>query len=236
MAKHSNTVYFSLDKDSRDRLESLAHPNESIGLVAKRLILEMIGDDRQSSPIPPDIGDRLSDLEKQLAHVTEQTEARFALCAQDGDRLGELSDRLEQLENNQGLSPDDLERLSGILSRDYLGDRLDSVTEHLRELALRQIEIERAIAKLPPDLERRLGAIDDLLELVANFDPAPKSETAIMIQKRLPAAAAVCLSHEQAAELFGKSPRTIKGWAKDPNKWPEGWLYDSDKNYWTKQD
>lgn len=193
MAKYSNTIYFSLDKDSRDRLEALANENESIGLVAKRLILEMIGEPSQSSPLPPDIADRLSDLTERLSDL-------------EGNALHNALGRFEAIESRL----EKLESLQRTIAAVHSGYQLQN--DRLNKL-------EAAIAKLSPD-------------------PAPQ-ETAIMIQKNpLPLAIApsVCLSHDQAAELFGKSPRTIKGWAKDPDRWPDGWIYDSDKNYWTKHD
>jgi hypothetical protein len=63
------------------------------------------------------------------------------------------------------------------------------------------------------------------------------NETAIMIQKKPldpPVAAEITLTHEQAAEEFGRTTATVKKWANDPNKWPEAWIYDSDKNFWVK--
>jgi DNA-binding transcriptional MerR regulator len=206
-------------------LEGLSQDGESIGQVIKRLVLGMLdGDDRQTSPMPSDIGDRLDNLENQLTHVTEQVEARFALCAQDGDRLGELSDRLEQLENNQGLSPDDLERLAAILTRDYLGDRLEKIEKHL-DWAKREILDQRQKIK---------G-----LESDAYWYQGDKPETAIMIQKQplppadpAPVPTEITLTDAEVAARYDVAKRTVTTWKKRDDLRPEDLEWDGDRKIW----
>ncbi|AIE73012.1 hypothetical protein D082_04830 [Synechocystis sp. PCC 6714] len=82
---------------------------ESIHQAAKRLISNLLEGDRQSSSLPPDLG----------------------------DRLGALEDRLERVEETQGLSPKDLERLASILRGDLglgeIGDRLETIESRLEK-------------------------------------------------------------------------------------------------------
>jgi polyhydroxyalkanoate synthesis regulator phasin len=106
MAKHSNTVYFSLDKEARDKLESIAHENESIGLVAKRLILEMIGDGQSTPTLPPGLDDRLEKIEKHLEWCKRQAiehdrrlkEVESKAYWTDMPDVAALGDRLSALE------------------------------------------------------------------------------------------------------------------------------------------
>ncbi len=195
-------IQFYLNEILTDVLLSKGNEGDSPHLIAKGLIEEILKGDRQSTPMPPDLGDRLSDFE----------------------------DRLEQVEN-QFLSPEDLERLAGILLRDYFGEGWSLFGDRLSAL-------EKKIAILPPDLDRRLKILDDLITQIANFDPAPK-ETAIMIQKQPlptpPTPTEITLTHEEAAREFQRTARTVKGWANDPDKWPEGWIYDGDRQFWIKE-
>ncbi|UAJ73749.1 hypothetical protein IQE94_05560 [Synechocystis sp. PCC 7339] len=182
MAKYSNTIYFSLDKEARERLESYSSDGESLGLTAKRLILDIIGGDRQSSPMSPDLDDRLS----------------------------ELSDRLTSLEKRLILTEDGEKR-----------DRLEKIEKHL-DWAKREILDHREKLK---DLEHQ-----------AHWGGDKPPETTIMIQKQpLPPTMEIMRTHEEAANDWGKSLATVRRWAKDPDKWPEGWLWDGDRNFWVKE-
>ena len=57
-----------------------------------------------------------------------------------------------------------------------------------------------------------------------------------MIQKKPldPVLAEITLDHIQASKEFEKALTTIKKWSADPNKWPEGWIFDGDKQLWVK--
>lgn len=245
-------ITFSVPQDIYETIQSNALSSESQNLAAKRLLLSSLGidspgvipsdladrlsaleenlsiKDRQTSPVPPDIGDRLdalelrldsasqitaynrnfvdetndsfsdiadrlTNLEKQLTHVTEQVEARFALCVQEGDRLSNLENRIDIVENRPIKQFEILQRLD---------------------------KIETAIAQKSPA-------------------PAPQPDTAIMIQKKLlelaPTPTEITLTHEEAAHEFERAARTVKGWANDPNKWPQGWIWDGDRQFWIKE-
>lgn len=223
-------IQFSLpESDIEKFIAKFCSENESPGVTAKRLILEMIGGDRQSSPLPPDIGDRLSDLTDRLEQLETSPPATWQQILGDYDQhVKGIGDRLDALERKQSglnrLLVDNQNAIKSLQSDAYwseYGDRLSKV----EKLIERQQDIE--------------AVLSDLTEAIANLSPNPApQETAIMIQKSpipLAIAPSVCLTHEQAAEFFGKTVATIKKWAKDGDRWPDGWIYDSDKNYWTKE-
>lgn len=212
-------IQFSLPQSDAERIAELSQEDESLGLACKRLILEIIGGDRQSSPMPPDLGDRLTNLEKQLAHVTEQVEARFRLCSQDGDRLEKIESRLEKLDLGKGLSTDELHELAALLARDYWGD--GQGLDHLCDLENRLSKIERAIAESPQETA-----------IMMQKQPLPPAE--IPLKTQIALRTEIARTHEEVALAWEKSVSTVKRWAKDPDKWPEGWIYDGDRNFWVK--
>jgi predicted transcriptional regulator len=91
------------------------------------------------------------------------------------------------------------------------------------------------IQDLPPEIRERLSRLEERLEKLESAI-AKTGQPAIMIQKQpLPLAVEIQRTHEEAAQDWGKTLATVKRWAKDPDKWPEGWLYDGDKNFWVKE-
>ena len=68
MPKNPNTIQFSLPSKELEKLKEIADENESIGLVAKRLVLEAIG-----SSIDKPIGNsKLESLEQRLRVIEEK--------------------------------------------------------------------------------------------------------------------------------------------------------------------
>ena len=124
MPKSPNIIQFSLPTEVRERLEAMGS-GESVALVAKRVLLEALGDN-------PSV-----------------------IAAPSSDALAELSDRLDTLEESQGhLNPDDLERLGKIIS-DQLGlkeirDRLSDLSTRLH-----QMELFLSDRPLPPTLPKK---------------------------------------------------------------------------------
>ena len=92
------------------------------------------------------------------------------------------------------------------------------------------LEIPDNVAKVLGD---RLSALESRLSALEG----DKQETAIMIQKRhspAPVIPEITYSHEQAATEWQRTTATVKRWASKPEKWPQGWLFDADKQFWVR--
>jgi hypothetical protein len=125
------------------------------------------------------------------------------------NRLNEIEEALgdlkDRVEEAEGLDPDTLQRLANVLITDI---------------------------KAGLDYGDRLSALEGRLSALEGDKP----ETAIMIQKRhspAPVIPEITYSHEQAATEWQRTTATVKRWASKPEKWPQGWIYDSDREYWT---
>lgn len=233
-------IRFTLADPLLEKLQDSVEEGESLHLAAKRLISNLLESDRQSSPMPPDIG----------------------------DRLGEIEDHLERLENRPALDPEALERLAGILARDYWGD--GQGVDRLQTIEARLEKFEKHLDWAKREILDQREKIKSL-ESDAYWNGDKKTETAIMVQKQpfppelgkhpkpepspgpiserlltkessdIPLKTQIALrteiarTHEEVALAWEKSVSTVRRWAKDPDKWPEGWLWDGDKNFWVKK-
>lgn len=80
-----NNLQFSLSSDYLERLKEKANPGESLGLTAKRLLIELLKNDHSlespSSPSPDLIGlvDRIADLEEKVVDMTALEERVTAI-------------------------------------------------------------------------------------------------------------------------------------------------------------
>lgn len=177
MAKNPNIIYFSLPEKTRLKLSDLSNGEESISLVAKRLLLSALGEDNDVS-IPEDTAKTL------------------------GADIEELFRRIEIVENRP----------------------------------LKQFEILQRLTALENQLVR-LNSLEVAVNDLAYLQNTPV-ETAIMIQKKPQpeptVKAEITLTHTEAAKEFEKAVSTIKKWAKSPDQWPKGWIYDGDKQLWIK--
>ena len=110
MPKSPNIIQFSLPTEVREKLEAMGS-GESVALVAKRVLLEALGDNPSAIAAPsPDalaeIQERLEKLEAQSGDRPNddltQISYRLELLERDldakGDRLSDLSTRLHQME------------------------------------------------------------------------------------------------------------------------------------------
>ncbi|QHU99589.1 hypothetical protein [Synechocystis sp. CACIAM 05] len=106
----------------------------------------------------------------------------------------------------------------------------ESVGQCIKRLVLELLDAEKF-----PDIDQRLSVLDRRVSKLESAI-AKTGQPAIMIQKQpLPLAVEIQRTHEEAAQDWGKTLATVKRWAKDPDKWPEGWLWDGDKNFWVKE-
>jgi hypothetical protein len=81
------------------------------------------------------------------------------------------------------------------------------------------------------NLRGRTSAIEKQL------DQQQEPQTAILMPKKSDSEAIVteiAYSHEQAGREWQRNLATVKRWAKDPSKWPTGWIYDGDRQFWVK--
>lgn len=232
-------VTFSVPQDIYEKIQSNVLANESENLAAKRLLLAVLGIESPGA-IPSDFGDRLADLSERMAAIE-----------------GDLSDV------TSGFSADDLGRLTQLLIEDIkkelpppspdIGDRLESLERQVTDLWEESKDFsalsrsEERLDKIEASLEELGEKIPDkgwnyvittLADRVKVLEKLTKPETAIMVQKQpLPPApkTEITRTHEEAANDWEKSLATVKRWAKDPDKWPEGWLWDGDRNFWVKE-
>lgn len=122
------------------------------------------------------------------------------------------------------------------LPREYLEalDRLSKDSESVGQCAKRLL-LEVLDGDRSQPSEDRLTFLEERLEKLESAI-AKTGQPAIMIQKQpLPLVVEIQRTHEEVAQDWGKTLATVKRWAKDPNKWPEGWLWDGDKNFWVKE-
>jgi TolA-binding protein len=114
-------------------------------------------------------------------------------------------------------------------SLDSLGDRLSALEKRMARMEDFGIESRRGSF----DNGDRLSALENRLSALEG----DKQETAIMIQKRhspAPVIPEITYSHEQAATEWQRTTATVKRWASKPEKWPQGWLFDADKQFWVR--
>lgn len=129
---------------------------------------------------------------------------------------------------------------------DDLGDRLEKIERHLDWAKREILDGQKKIKEIDHDLywgsslafQEIKKDITWLKSTALNHPEGDRLETAIMIQKKplelAPTPTEITLTHDEAAGKWDKTPATIKRWAKDPDKWPDGWLWDSDRNFWVK--
>jgi hypothetical protein len=196
MAKNPNIIYFSLPEKTRQKLSDLGNGEESISLVAKRLLLSALGEDNEAT-IPDDtakaLGDRLQTIEQFL-------------WDKDGlvNRQDQILPFVDSIKDDYG---DQLAKM---------GDRLAKIETLLEQKA---------------DTALTLKALNHLESAINS-----PQETAIMIQKKhldsVPTE--ITLEHADMAAEFDRTTATIKKWSKNPDHWPEGFIFDGDRQFWVK--
>lgn len=190
-------VRFSIASPYVEILDEQREEGESIHQAAKRLISNLLEGDRQSSPMPPDLGDRLESLERRVTDLWDESKDFSALSRSE--------------------------------------ERLDKIEASLEELG----------EKIPDKGWNYV--ITKMADRIKALENSPQPETAIMVQKQplppaeIPLKTQIALrpeiarTHDEVALAWEKSVATVKRWAKDPDKWPEGWLWDGDRNFWFKK-
>ena len=89
MPKSPNIIQFSLPTEVREKLEAMGS-GESVALVAKRVLLEALGDNPSAIAAPS--SDALTEIQERLEKLEAQSGDR------QNDDLTQISDRLTNLE------------------------------------------------------------------------------------------------------------------------------------------
>lgn len=69
MPKNPNTIQFSLPREYLDKLKTLSENEESIGLVAKRLLLSSLSGESEKTKF---LSERLEILEKKIKSIEKK--------------------------------------------------------------------------------------------------------------------------------------------------------------------
>ena len=159
MVKSPNNLNLSVPLSIREKLQLMAVGNESVSLVAKRVLLEALGGNSEAATaISPDaleaIRDRLNTLEKQwnieTGHRLNQLEDQLSVAKkaitvmEEDDSLKNLVERIENLEGWISSLRDDRALAKGSLGK--FSDRLD---------ALEKGKVETAPREIPPGMTHK---------------------------------------------------------------------------------
>jgi len=143
MPKSPNIIQFSLPTEVREKLEAMGS-GESVALVAKRVLLEALGDNPSAIAAPSDA-------------LTEIQERLEKLEAQSGDRpddLTQISYRLELLERDLDAKGDRLSALENKMSdRPRLPKEMPQGLTH-KEIAAVIGSSERTMQRVAKEKER----------------------------------------------------------------------------------
>ena len=214
MVKSPNNLQISVPLSIREKLQLMAVDNESVSLVAKRILLEALGENSEASTaIAPDaleeIRDRLNKLEEQKTS-TEQThdflekvmnENKFDLLAEHGDRLNQLETGQPEFHESIANLVERLENIEGWISS-FRQDR----TTGLEIQKIFQVSLELFNDRL------------DALEAVSTKKPESQSDKG--------------MTHTALAEKLGLDRSTVTRWRNDRAKWPEGYIWSDESKKW----
>ena len=220
MDKSPNNLQISVPLSIREKLQLMAVDNESVSLVAKRILLEALGENSEASTaIAPDalkeIRDRLDVIDKLIGDLSSREwvqdnrdyivkimdEKGLLLIREHEEVLKLLGDRLNQLETGQ---PELHETMTNLVER---LEKLEGWISSLRD--------DRALAK------GSLGKFSDRLDALEKG----KVETA---PREIPKG----MTHKQMAEICDVSVYAVTKMAHDRSKWPEGYLWSNESKKW----
>lgn len=208
-----NNIQFSLPEYYRAKLAEHSQ-GDSLGKTAKRLIMEILdGPNSGSVPSSSDLGD-LGDLGDRLTKLEERVEYE--------------SDRLQELWESEP-TDENVRKLKG----EFFQLR-QKIEDSLTLVPLDPIGTDKRLSFLENQVKFMGGNMERLYK--ENRELKTHKETAIMIQKQPLTATKteITLTHAEAAKEFGKALATVKKWGKSPDQWPDGWIFDGDKQLWFK--
>ena len=250
MVKSPNNLQISVPLSIREKLQLMAVDNESVSLVAKRILLEALGENSEASTaIAPDaleeIRDRLNTLEKQwnietgdrLNQLEDQLSvAKKAITVmEEDDSLKNLVERIENLEGWISSLRDDRALAKGSLGK--FSDRLDALEKGKVEAAPREIPkglTHKEMSLICGDAPSVLG------KLAKNRDRWPEGymwseESKKWFPLEMPTDAiktAKGLNHQEMAEICGVSLFEVTKLIHDSSKWPEGYMWSDESKKW----
>ncbi|MEG3437308.1 hypothetical protein V0288_09270 [Pannus brasiliensis CCIBt3594] len=96
-----NNLQFSLSSEYLERLKEKANPGESLGLTAKRLLIEFLKGDRSPNSQPPspdltELVDRISDVEGKVTAIEVAIDCEHFPVPTVTERLTVLGEKLDQ--------------------------------------------------------------------------------------------------------------------------------------------
>ncbi len=135
MPKSPNIIQFSLPTEVREKLEAMGS-GESVALVAKRVLLEALGDNPSAIAAPS--SDALTEIQERLEKLEAQSGDR------QNDDLTQISYRLELLERDLDTKGDRLAKIEFVSA--LPGSTFEDLSQRIDKLCTRisQLEYERA--------------------------------------------------------------------------------------------
>jgi hypothetical protein len=135
MPKSPNIIQFSLPTEVREKLEAMGS-GESVALVAKRVLLEALGDNPSAIAAPS--SDALTEIQERLEKLEAQSGDR------PNDDLTQISYRLELLERDLDTKGDRLAKIEFVSA--LPGSTFEDLSQRIDKLCTRisQLEYERA--------------------------------------------------------------------------------------------
>lgn len=240
MVKSPNNLQISVPLSIRDKLQMMAVDNESVSLVAKRVLLEALGENSDSQPpsIAPDalkeIRDRMDAFDNAIQRLDE-------LESRDSGRseyVAEVRDRLNQLEKDNRIPSiiSGLEYVSKQASDIY--GLVQSYGDRLNQLEKDQPEFHESMKNLVERLENLEGWISSLRDdrALAKCSLGKFSDRLDALEKgkvqAAPREIPTGLSHSELAEKLGVNRSTVSRWGNDRDKWPEGYMWSNESKKW----
>jgi uncharacterized Zn finger protein len=193
-------IRFTLADPHLEKLKGLVEDQESLHLAAKRLLLTLLGEERQS--LPPDtaqaLEQRLEALEQTLEQISN-TAINPAIDQGVVERLETLEQTLEQISNtaiNPAIDQDIVERLEALeQTLDHLSKPSDSPTnlsalidqgivERLETLeqTLEQISNTAINPAIDQGIVKRLETLEQTLEQISKPSDSPTNLSALIDQ------------------------------------------------------
>lgn len=229
MPKQKNIIQFSLNEEQLGKLEALVQNNESLGLCAKRLVLEIIDPSEEITlEQAENLDDRLSQLEEKFSDLDQVCDRLFQLEHKLNE--GSLSDNLSNnLSNN--LSTQQQPQVDLEQKLNHLQEELNASVTHFWNRVEKLEEVTKLAYPTEPnlgheieaqwgtleELSDRLGSLENLVEVLLRQQSEGKALTNAQLGKRLK----VNIS-------------TVNQWAK--KGFHEDWRYDPQTKLWTKDE
>jgi DNA repair exonuclease SbcCD ATPase subunit len=156
MPKNENVIQFSLNTEQREKLKAIAIGDESIGLIAKRILLEAIGQEtKPSQPVNrtylDEAIDWIENLEKKIDSIEVAIDCEHFPETTVSYRLTALEQKVKSLESDR----DEREATESI-TVDEISARVDMDVSNLSD---RLTAIEAALADFQKQINQATSPV-----------------------------------------------------------------------------